>query len=255
MNSVEYALNLVGSLTATGLRAGVGIITQGARTQPAQLLELYEFEGCPHCRLVREVLTELDLDALIYPCPKGGRRFRPRVEARGGKAQFPYLVDPNNGVALYESADIIAYLFKTYGPGSPSLAWRFIELQRIGSIAATAVTLSRGSRARSSSAPEYPLELFSFESSPFARPVRETLCELELPYQLRSVGRAGAGDWVPPAIRRATQMEATPSTRNRQRLKDIAGTVSVPYLVDPNTGQAMAESAEIVKYLESTYAG
>ena len=34
---------------------------------------------------------------------------------RGGKAQFPYLVDPNTGVEMYESLDIIDYLFETYG--------------------------------------------------------------------------------------------------------------------------------------------
>ena len=35
----------------------------------------------------------------------------------GGKQQFPYLVDPNTGVAMYESADILKYLFDNYGDG------------------------------------------------------------------------------------------------------------------------------------------
>ena len=43
------------------------------------MLRLYDIENGPHCRLVREVLTELDLDAEIYPCPKQGKRFRPVV--------------------------------------------------------------------------------------------------------------------------------------------------------------------------------
>jgi glutathione S-transferase len=30
--------------------------------------------------------------------------------------------------------------------------------------------------------------------------------------------------------------------------------MQVPYLIDPNTGQAMFESADIVAYLERTYA-
>ena len=34
---------------------------------------------------------------MIYPCPKGGTRFRPEIRRRGGKEQFPYLVDPNTG--------------------------------------------------------------------------------------------------------------------------------------------------------------
>ncbi len=42
-------------------------------------LEHYEFG------LVREALTELDLDAIIYPCPKGGVRFRQKAQELGGK--------------------------------------------------------------------------------------------------------------------------------------------------------------------------
>ena len=44
--------------------------------RPAKPLVLYEFEGCPFCRKVREALTVLDLEALIYPCPKGGTRIK-----------------------------------------------------------------------------------------------------------------------------------------------------------------------------------
>ena len=97
------------SVLASQLRGWRGTAAyRPATKQPAQLLELYEYEGCPYCRLVRETLTELDLDARIYPCPKGGTRFRPKVKELGGKQQFPYLVDPNTGRKLYESADIVA---------------------------------------------------------------------------------------------------------------------------------------------------
>jgi hypothetical protein len=37
----------------------------------------------------------LDLEAIIYPCPKGGTRFRDRVKRRGGQLMFPYFIDPN----------------------------------------------------------------------------------------------------------------------------------------------------------------
>ena len=56
----------------------------------------------------------LDLRAMIYPCPKGGPTYPPQVVARGW-SQFPYLVDPNTGDARYESADIIAHLYRNYG--------------------------------------------------------------------------------------------------------------------------------------------
>lgn len=248
-----YPLNIASSLLATALRTGMGITTRPAANQPLQLLELYEFEGCPHCRLVREVLTELDLDARIYPCPKGGKRYRDIVIGRGGKAQFPYLVDPNTDTAMYESADIIRYLFETYGNGTP-LHWKLIELQRFGSTLASIPRMGLGVRVRASKQPASSLELYSFESSPFARPVRDLLCELELPYVLRSVGRAQGADWVPPVLRDALSVTGEPGTRNRQELFDRAGRISIPYLVDPNTGAQMAESEQIVEYLEATYA-
>jgi glutathione S-transferase len=36
----------------------------------------------------------------------------------GGKTQTPFLEDTDRGVALYESAEIIAYLTRQYGTGS-----------------------------------------------------------------------------------------------------------------------------------------
>jgi glutaredoxin len=71
--------------------------------QPPQLFQLYEFEACPFCRRVREALTELDLSAEVYPCPKGSIRHREFVRSVGGREQFPYFLDPNTGVSMYES--------------------------------------------------------------------------------------------------------------------------------------------------------
>src|SRR5262245_49456602 len=107
------------SLAASTARLGSGMAVAGAGKRPAQELIVYDFEACPFCRKVREALSILDLDAMMYPCPKGGTRFREEVRRRGGKAQFPYLVDPNSGKEMYESAEIIAYLFERYGAGRP----------------------------------------------------------------------------------------------------------------------------------------
>jgi glutathione S-transferase len=251
--SMLYPINLATSLVATALRGGVGVNATPAAEQPAQLLELYEFEGCPHCRLVREVLTELDLDALILPCPKGGHRYRDKVVERGGKAQFPFLIDPNTDTQMYESADIIKYLFATYARRSVPLHWQMVELQRVGSMLAGIPRLGQGIAVSPSRAPEQPLELYSFESSPFARPVRDVLCELELSYVLRSVGRAQAADWVPPALRRNMGAPVEAKTRNRKALQARTNVVSIPYLIDPNTGTELAESADIIDYLNRTY--
>jgi hypothetical protein len=51
-------------------------------------------------------MTELDLSAEVYPCPKGSLRHRDVVKKIGGKEQFPLLVDASNGVTMYESGNI-----------------------------------------------------------------------------------------------------------------------------------------------------
>ena len=61
------------STTASLLRVDRGIIVKGNRKKPKKNLILFDAEYCPYCRHVREALTELDLDALIYPIPKGGK--------------------------------------------------------------------------------------------------------------------------------------------------------------------------------------
>ncbi|MBT8086603.1 MAG: glutathione S-transferase N-terminal domain-containing protein [Gammaproteobacteria bacterium] len=254
-DSIKFRASLAGSTLATALRPGIGISADPAAEKPVKLLELYEFEGCPFCRLVREALTELDLDAMIYPCPKGGERFRPRAIELGGKAQFPLLVDPNTGTMMYESMDIIAYLFETYGQRTIPLKWRAGALQKLGSSVTGITRAGAGVWARPSKTPVEPLELYSFESSPYARTVRERLCELEIPYILRSAGRTRLADWVPPLVRDAMRLEQDPDQHNRKALLERAGRVSIPYLADPNSGEEMGESQDILRYLDGMYAG
>lgn len=231
---------------------------QPARVRPAKTLKLYDMEASPYCRLVREVLTELDLDVLILPCPIGGTRYRPEAEKIGGKQLFPLLVDDNTGTLLYESATIIEYLAKTYQrqvkgtrgwQRSLAVATSMIAsglMVRLGGI--------RGLRARPSKAPAQPLELYSFETSPYSKPVRARLCELELPYLLRNTGKGDWKDMGPPSFRDGLFKGAQGTTRNREWLAQHTGQVQVPYLVDANTGVAMYESQAILAYLDQTYA-
>jgi glutathione S-transferase len=229
---IARALDVSSSIAATLARGAAGAAVGVVGKRPPQALVLYEFEACPYCRKVREALTQLDLDAEIRPCPKGGQRFRPDVIAKGGKAQFPYLVDPNRGCEMYESEAIVKHLYAEYGAG-PAPGWLLGPLAAATGSLASALRAGKGSAARASRAPAAPLELWSFEASPFCRIVRERLCELELPYRLHSVGKGSAG---------------------RAALAERAGRVQVPYLVDPNTGAAMFESADIVDYFGRTYA-
>jgi glutathione S-transferase len=229
---MNRVLDVATSLGASAARLGLGGRVGPLGRRPEQPLELYEFEACPYCRKAREALSILDLEALIRPCPKGGPRFREEVKRRGGKYLFPYLVDPNSGREMYESDDIVAYLFQEYGGGGPPALLRRGLLTDVTSMLASAWRPAFGARYRPARQPEQQLELYGFESSPFCRIVREALCSFELPYLLHNVGTRSP---------------------KREAFVKRSGKMMVPYLVDPNTGRAMFESASIVRYLEQTY--
>jgi glutathione S-transferase len=229
---MNRTLDVTTAYAASVARLGLGMRVGTLGKRPEKPLELYEFENCPFCRKVREALSVLDLEAFIYPCPKGGTRFRPRAVELGGKQQFPYLVDPNTGQRMYESNAIVRYLFETYGDGKVPTALALGPLTTAGSVLASWARGRGGAWARPSRAPEKPLELWSFEVSPYCRIVREELSQLELPYLLHNVAKG------------------SPS---RAAFVARSGRMMVPYLVDANTGTAMFESADIVAYLRKTY--
>ncbi|KAL7487457.1 hypothetical protein ACHAW6_013045 [Cyclotella cf. meneghiniana] len=97
------------------LRAGRGTrVCSAASTRfdvprPAQPLVLYSYE----------VLTELDLVYELRSAGKMSPRRNELAEITGGSSQCPYLIDPNTGVKMAESKDIITYLYKTYGMWTP----------------------------------------------------------------------------------------------------------------------------------------
>ncbi|MDP7591673.1 MAG: glutathione S-transferase N-terminal domain-containing protein [Litorilituus sp.] len=247
-------LNIISSIASSNLELWRGLTIKPAEIKPEKTLELYDIEGCPYCRLVRETLTQLDLDAVIYPCPRGGQRFRAIVEQLGGKLQFPFLVDANTGINMYESYDIISYLMTTYGkrPAPSFLKVKFFDT--ISSIASGMPRLTNGSTYRKAKTPEKLLELYSFESSPFSRVVRELLCEMQIPYRLHNVGKGEWRDMVIPVVREAIMPDFSPTTEKRAKFHARAGKVQVPYLVDDNNNIAIFESEKIKQYLLKTYA-
>lgn len=245
--------NVASSLATSSAALWRGTFSRPAAIRPGKTLVLYEIENCPFCRLVREVLSELEIDALIYPCPKGGERYRPEAVRLGGKAQFPFLVDPNSGMQLYESADIIEYLYNAYGSRRPPAHWRIKLLDTPSSVLASGFRATRGMFARKSLPADKPLELWHFESSPYARLVRECLCELELPFIVHSIGKAQWQDFALTRVRDRLWPEMGHESASRQALKQRAGKVMSPYIEDPNTGAAMFESADIIDYLYETY--
>lgn len=229
--------SVVDRLTSTAvswvrLGAGGRVLARGAR--PARTLELYEFEACPFCRRVREALSALDLEVNVHPCPKGGPNGRRFVEQRGGKAQFPFLIDPNTGREMYESGDIVAYLFEQYGEGGVPLRLLPGPLGLATAMLAGVPRPGRGAFYRDARRPAVPLQLFGFESSPDSRLVREALCELELPYRLTNVA---------------------PGSAHAQTLAERSKGRGAPFLIDPNTGAERGPDDDIVGYLRDTYTG
>jgi glutathione S-transferase len=231
--SFARSLDVTTAMAASAVRPNFGNVHYERNRVPERPLELYEFEGCPYCRIAREALSALSLDPIVYPCPTGGTLFREKVKQEGGRYLFPYLVDPNNAVSMYESADIVAYLFKEYGEGPPPWFLRQRAFAVSTSMLASGFRAHRGRRAVRARRPEKLLELYAYEGSPYCRIAREALCELELPYHLHNVPRASP---------------------DREAFVSISGRMRVPYLVDPNTGTQMFESADIRRYLYETYA-
>lgn len=230
--------------------------TMGSSRQPQQesLPILFDREGDPDCRLVREALTALNLDVEVRPVPRGGTHFAGALLGLCGTTEIPALYEPETEQSFVGARSILAHLYSQWGKG-PVPAWQ--QPTRFNRALANLVTTTRGNRglkARGRAAPiAEPLVLYTFESSPYSRPVRELMSELEIPYRLITLCKQKVSD-LGPAVQRfhLGEYEPLPDSK-RSRFLAKHGRVQVPYLEDPNTGMALFESAHIVEYLEQTY--
>ncbi|MDB4994848.1 MAG: hypothetical protein JWM74_2280 [Myxococcaceae bacterium] len=232
-HSLADAVDFAASTAATLARLGSGAFVAHLGPRPSKRFELYEREGCPFSRKVREALSILDLDAIVHPCPEGGARFRSRVEERLGDFEIPLLIDDNADLALTDSDAIVRHLFTNYGDGSVPLTLRGKSVTDASSRLASRFRGDKGSRVSPSKEPENLIELYSYEASPHCRIVREKLSELEVPYVLHNVARRSP--------RRAAFVE-------------MSGKMQVPFLLDTQNNVRMFESREIVQYLDNRYA-
>lgn len=252
--SIRRQARVLSSTLVSTVNLWRGTMLVHAARQPKKRLRLYDIEADPACRQVREALTALGLDANVFPCPIGGTRYRPKAEALAGTGGFPLLVDADSGTTLTGAAIIIAHLFRRYADREPPAAYR--SGPRAARLAGLASQLrpGRGLQARPARRPRRLLQLWSFESSPYSRLVRERLTELELGYTLHNVGKEQVSDLGPAVLRlRPGPYQPRPGGR-RAELLARWGRVQLPYLEDPNTDTALFESADIVAYLERQYA-
>lgn len=73
------------------------------------MLKLYYKPTCPFCQKVLEAADSLGVEFDLLDIADDPALAEELI-ARGGKRQVPYLVDPERGVEMYESDDIIAYI-------------------------------------------------------------------------------------------------------------------------------------------------
>jgi len=226
-------LNNALSFSASLARLGFGIDMASGARKPEKRLVLYDFEACPFCRKAREALSHLGLEVEVRPTGRGSAR-REELRQAGGKVMVPYLIDPNTNKEMYESDDIVQYLYKTYGDGRVSWLHRLGPLNTALSFAASASRVTMGRRVVDghNPAPAELFELYNMESSPYCRKVREALTELDLPYICKNAPKGSS---------------------TRDELRNRGGKIMVPFFVDPNNGVQMYESDEIVDYLYTTY--
>jgi len=221
--------------------------------KPTLLLELYDREGCPKCRLIRETLTELNLDFIVYPAPIGDSDAKANIENFFGRSDLPLLYDPNTSKKIAGILDIKSFLYGTYGRRHKHQNKIKIIQHYVSSYAASKVRHNRGVFYSHSTKPSALLELYNFESSPFCRLVRERLCEFSIPYIVRQLGKQQRADLGIPSMRfHFGKYKPVPGSRREWFLKKY-GTVQVPLLLDPNSGNEIFESTDIIDYLEANY--
>ena len=77
-------------------------------------ITLYRLQACPFCERVVRTLDDLGLDyrsRFVEPMHSE----RDVVKRLTGKRTVPAIVDEETGVTMSESANIVAYLERTYG--------------------------------------------------------------------------------------------------------------------------------------------
>jgi glutaredoxin len=237
--SKESIPNLLFATAPTVLRAGSGVFAQGYKIQlvarddtryayaasanqqieesgvyrpPLEPIILYEFEACPFCRKVREACSMLSLPITFRPTPKNGRRFRPEIKDKyGASASFPFMDDRNTLVTMFESQNILEYLFRVYGNGDP-VPWTLRESPLVPLTAGLGVGLLRlgaGGTFEFCNTPKEPMVLWAYEGSPYCKVVREKLSAMEIEHVVIYTPRG---------------------SENRQKLWEKTGRFQVPYL-------------------------
>jgi len=236
---VKEKMTLAGLYLASWMRSGRGeTISPSAGDRPKQPLILYSYEGNQFCRLVREVLTELDI---VYELRSAGKESPRRSELAsitGGSSQCPYLIDPNTGTSMPESADIVEYLYKNYAsytPPSEVLEWASTNVMSLAKpVFKVLAPLQAGEKDSErnykeeiravieeieAEAASAPIIVYTYELSPFSTETTLLLDRLGVEYKNISLGK----EWLPGLI-------AENGAMKRAALLEMTGQSSLPHI-------------------------
>lgn len=83
------------------------------------MLELYQFEECPHSQKVRQQLSDWGIDYILRNVPREVEK-RTQLMNRSGQAKVPTLVDSDRDQILAgDEEKILSYLNAFYKPPEP----------------------------------------------------------------------------------------------------------------------------------------
>lgn len=74
------------------------------------MYDLYYSETCPYCRKVIKFFEDNNIE--YNPKEINNSTYYDELLDIGKKMQVPFIVDPKNGISMYESEDIINYVKK-----------------------------------------------------------------------------------------------------------------------------------------------
>eukprot|EP00578_Thalassiosira_sp_NH16_P019437 CAMPEP_0181084390 /NCGR_PEP_ID=MMETSP1071-20121207/4667_1 /TAXON_ID=35127 /ORGANISM="Thalassiosira sp., Strain NH16" /LENGTH=388 /DNA_ID=CAMNT_0023166115 /DNA_START=170 /DNA_END=1336 /DNA_ORIENTATION=- len=262
------------SYTPGILRAGRGSSVCSAASpslsppRPEKALILYSYEGNQFCRLVREVLTELDITYELRSAGKESPRREELASITGGSSQCPYLIDPNTAVNMAESRDIAEYLYSKYALWTPpnellrSLSniitpllaplykviaplqagsYRENEFEYTSDIAEAKAEIYDAISSR-------PVVIYTYEYSPFCSEAVALLKSTGINYKEVSLGQ----EWIPGLIKEPAKRAALLDMTGQSSLPNVfVGGTSIGGLYSGNPGLVPAlERGELMTMVE-----
>lgn len=224
------------------------------QTQGKKPLILYSYEGNQFCRLVREVLTELDLTYELRSAGKESPRRTELADVSGGSTQCPYMIDPNTGTKMNESKDIVEYLYKEYANWTPPNE----ILQAISSLITPVLKPVYKILAPLQAGEEYnsekvraqigkdiqssPVVVYTYTLSPFCTEAVDVLNRLGISHREISLGK----EWVPLLVDEG-------GSETRAELGALTGQTSLPniFVGGESIGGLFSGNPGLIPSLES----